>query len=42
MLEQAKFDVTSEIDFPNEKFVNKGRIVLSVKPVLNIARYGTL
>ena len=41
MLEKGKFDVISEVDFPDEKFITKGRLRYSIKPVLNVARFGS-
>ena len=41
MLEKGKFDVTTEVDFPIEKFQTKGRLKYSVLPCLNVARFGT-
>ena len=40
LLENTKFDVTSHVDFPDEKFLTKGSPRYSISPCLNVARFG--
>ena len=40
MLEKGKFDVTTYFEFPDEKFLQKGYLMYSIAPCLNVAKYG--
>ena len=41
MLEKGNFDVTTYIEFPDEKFLTKGSPRYSIAPCLNVARFGS-